>query len=319
MAPSRFVSAAAALLLLGTVAACSVQEGSPAAPSAEVAGAVSTTPSPTVAPPTAPPATPTPTPVPTETLTEAIDYGNFSDPATIDGKWFPLRPGTKLVHDGAGNVDGERSPRRVVMIVTDLTKVIDGIRAVAIYERDYSDDELAEAELAFFAQDDDGNVWHLGQYPEEYEDGEIVETPAWFAGLRDAKAGILIKAEPQIGGLSYSQGWGPEVGWADRTKVFEAGSRTCVPTGCYDDVLVADEFSRDEPDAHQLKYYAPGIGVVRVGWAGALEAEQEVLELVEIAHLDAAAMAAIRAEVLAMEKRGNTLSKDVYGATPPLE
>jgi hypothetical protein len=95
------------------------------------------------------------------------------------------------------------------MVVTDLTMVVDGIRAVVICERDYTDDEFSEAELAFFAQDDDGNVWHLGQHPEEYEAGEIVETPAWFAGLSDAKAGILIKAEPQIGGLSYSQGWGP--------------------------------------------------------------------------------------------------------------
>jgi hypothetical protein len=92
-----------------------------------------------------------------------------------------------------------------------------------------------------------------------------------------------------------------------------------VPTGCYDDVLVTDEFNRDEPDAHQLKYYARNVGVVRVGWAGALEEEQEVLELVEIVHLDADGLAKVRAEVLAMEKRAYTYSEDVYGQTPPME
>jgi hypothetical protein len=212
-----------------------------------------------------------------------------------------------------------RTPHRVVMVVTDLTKVIDGIRAVLIYELDYNEDDLVEAELAYFAQDNDGNVWHFGQYPEVFEDEKLIETPVWIAGQRDAKAGITIKAEPLIGGPSYSQGWGPEVGWADRARVFEVGSRTCVPAGCYDGVLVTDEFSRDEPDAHQLKYYAPGLGVVRVGWAGALEQEQEVLELVERENLEADDLAAIRAEVLATEARAYAKSPDVYGKTPPME
>ena len=245
------------------------------------------------------------------------DPGNFV--GRVDNAWFPLKPGTKFVHKGAGNVDGVRTPHRVVMVVTDLTKVIDNVRTVLIYELDYDNDDLVEAELAFFAQDDEGVVWHFGQYPEVFEDGTLIETPVWIAGQRGAKAGITIKAEPRIGGPSYSQGWGPEVGWADRARVFEIGSRTCVPAGCFDDVLITDEFNRDEPDAHQLKYYAPGVGVVRVGWAGALEAEREELELVEIARLDGDAMAAIRADVLRIEARAYRNSPNVYGTTTPLE
>jgi hypothetical protein len=328
MSARRFVSSAVALLLLGSVAACGASTGLPVAPLAASSPAGVATAPPASAAPRAtavPSATATlpPTgsgpPATTESVTETIDYGNFSDPTTIDNTWFPLRPGTKLAHTGAGNVDGVRTPHRVVMVVTDLTKVIDGIRTVLIYELDYDEDDLVEAELAFFAEDDDGNVWHFGQYPEVFEDGKLIETPVWIAGQRGAKAGITIKAEPQAGGPSYSQGWGPEVGWADRARVFEIGSRTCVQTGCYDGVLVTDEFNRDEPDAHQLKYYAPGIGVVRVGWAGALEEEREELELVEITSLDAAELAAVRAEVLAAEARAYANSTDVYGETSPLE
>ena len=45
-------------------------------------------------------------------------------------------------------------------------------------------------------------------------------------------------------------------------------SRTCVEAGCYDGVKVTEESSEDEPGALQHKYYAPGVGGVRVGWVG---------------------------------------------------
>ncbi|MEV7907643.1 hypothetical protein [Streptomyces anulatus] len=52
------------------------------------------------------------------------------------------------------------------------------------WDRDYSDGKLVETELAFFAQDDDGNVWHFGQYPEVHENGRLVEAPAWLSPSR---------------------------------------------------------------------------------------------------------------------------------------
>lgn len=256
---------------------------------------------------------------PTESVTEHFDRNNFTNSTTIDNQWFPLKPGTQFVWEGEANVDGERLPHRVVFIVTDLTKVIAGVRTVVGYDLDYSADELVEAELAFWAQDNDGNVWHLGQYPEEYEEGAFVDAPAWIHGLQGANAGISMKAEPQLGTPSYSQGWGPEVNWTDRARVFEMGQQTCVPTNCYENVLVIDEFNVDEPDAHQLKYYAPGVGNVRVGWAGAGEQEQETLELVSLVQLSPEDLARVRGEALALERRAYEISKDVYGQTPPAE
>jgi hypothetical protein len=275
------------------------------------------------APPSSASTTGTPRPqdtaAPTESLTEDISGATFGDVPRVDNAWFPLEPGTRWVFEGDANGDEARVDRRVVFVVTDLVKEIAGVRTVVAYERDYNEGELTEAELVFFAQDDTGRVWHLGQYPEEYEDGEFIAAPTWIAGLREAAAGIFMKAEPRYGDPSYSQGWGPEVGWTDRARVFETGSRTCVPAGCYDDVLVIDEFNRDEPDAHQLKYYARRVGNVRVGWAGALEEEQEVLELVEFTQLDPEALAAIRAEALGLEAHAYQVSPDVYGRTSPAE
>jgi hypothetical protein len=277
--------------------------------------AIQSTPTPTK--PADPTAAPTPTLPPTaaEHLTETIDLAKFSASTTVDNAWFPLTPGTRFTWEGGATIDGERLKRMVVFTVTDLTKVISGVRTVVGYDLDYTDGKLEEAEVALWAQDDDGYVWHFGQYPEVYEDGEIVETPAWIHGFEGALAGISMKFEPEPFGPSYSQGWGPAVGWNDRAKVFEMGSKTCVPVACYQNVLVIDEFNRDEPDAHQLKYYARGVGNVRVGWAGTLEEEKEVLELTKLEHLSPEDLDEVRQMVLAQDARGYVYSPDVYGRT----
>jgi len=253
-----------------------------------------------------------------EKETEDVDLGTFTRSTVVDNAWFPLKPGTQLVHKGASTVDGERLAHDVVLTVTDLVKEIEGVRNVVIYELDFTDGTLNEAELAFFAQDDTGTVWHFGQYPEVYENGKLVEAPTWIAGQQGAKVGITMKADPQLGQPSYSQGWGPAVDWKDRARLAKANQKTCVPAGCYTGVLVTEEFVTAEPDAFQLKYYARGVGTVRVGWAGANDQDKEELELVKAVTLDPAALAKVRRQVLALEKHAYQVSKTVYGTTKPM-
>jgi hypothetical protein len=249
---------------------------------------------------------------------EVFDRNRFAQSTTIDNEWFPLQPGTQFIYEGSSVEDGKRLPHRVVFTVTDLTKVIDGVRTVVVWDRDYTSGELVETELALFAQDDDGTVWHLGQYPEEYENGEFLDAPAWIAGFQNARPGISMKAKPEPGAPSYSQGWGPAVNWTDRAQVYRMGEKTCVPVDCYEDVLVMEEFSAEEPNAFQLKYYAPGVGNVRVGWKGD-DPSRETLKLVKLVQLSAEALADVRAEALKLEKRAYTVSKDVYAQTSPAE
>lgn len=270
-----------------------------------------TTAVPTPSPPAGRPTTPRPVP---ETGPEpGYDRTAFNRSTTVDNKWFPLRPGTKHSYRGQTIEDGERLGHTVTFIVTDLTKVIDGVRNVVIWELDYKEGVLEEAEIAFFAQADDGTIWHFGQYPEVFEAGKLIDTPTWIHGLKGAQAGITVKKEPQPG-RSYSQGWGPAVKWSDRARVHKAGQSTCVAAGCFKGVLVTDEYSQDEPGAHQLKYYAPGIGNVRVGYFGN-DPTKETLELVSTVRLSKAGLAQARAAVLQMEKNANQRSKDVYGKT----
>lgn len=248
----------------------------------------------------------------------ADDYQRmkFSDSATVDNPWFPLKPGTQLVFVGATSEGKERIPHRVIFTVTDLVKVVDGKKATVIWDRDYADGELVEAEIAFFAQDDLGNVWRLGEYPEEYEEGKRVAAPAWIAGKAGAKAGIAMMASPRLGTPDYSQGFAPPpVSWTDRGIVYRVNQRTCVPADCFDNVLVTREFNPEEKGIFQLKFYARGIGNVRVGWQGAKDTNREVLTLWNIVKLGPAALKAARAEALKLEANAYKTKKQIYGQT----
>jgi uncharacterized membrane protein YkoI len=126
-----------------------------------------------------------------------------------------------------------------------------------------------------------------------------------------------MQAKLRPGTPSYSQGWAPAVDWTDRARVYQMGQKTCVPVDCYDDVLVMDEFNRKEP-GFKVKYYARGVGLVRVGWRGE-EKQQETLELVKLVRLGPEALAEVRAEALKLEKHANEVSKDVYALSNPME
>jgi hypothetical protein len=246
-----------------------------------------------------------------------FDRTNFDNSTTVDNKWFPLVPGAHSVFEGSAIDDGERISRRVVSTVTDLTKEINGVNTVVVLERDYTEDELVEAELAFFAQDNYGNVWHMGEYPEEYEEGEFDKAPGWLAGFKGASAGIAMRAEPRLKTPSYAQGYAPPpINWIDRGRVYKVGQKSCVPVDCYDEVLVIEEFERNKPGAYQLKYYAPGVGDIRVGWRGPEEEEKEGLELVKDVRLSPQGVAKARAKALELEKHAYEI-KEYFGKTQP--
>jgi hypothetical protein len=251
---------------------------------------------------------------------EDFERAQFDDPTQIDNKWLPMRPGTQIVYEGSAIVDEEgRQPRRVVTTVTDLTKVIDGVRTLVIWERDFTAGQLNEPEIAFFAQDNSGNVWLVGEYPEEYVNGKFDKAPAWISGQKGARAGISMPAEPRLGAPDYAQGYAPPpVDFDDRARVYKVSQKTCVPVDCYENVLVTEEFNPSEPGAYQLKYYAPGVGNIRVGWRGEKEEERETLERIEFQRLSPEAMAKARREAMEMDRRAYERS-EVYRDTSPAE
>jgi hypothetical protein len=244
----------------------------------------------------------------------ALHRGNFPTVPKVDNTFFPLTPGTRWVLNGT--VDGDQ--HTVVTTVTDLTKVIDGVRSAVVLDEDFGPHRtLEEAELAFMAQDRYGTVWNLGEYPEVYEDGVFVDAPdVWISGIDRARAGIGMLADPATGTPTYLQGYAPTIEFKDCATVFQTGQQVCVSNGCYDDVLVTDEFAPLDPEGgHHRKFYAPGVGVIRIDAVG--DANPEILQLTSLKHQCPPAVARTRAQALALDAHGYEVSPDVYGRTPP--
>jgi len=252
---------------------------------------------------------------PAATRADAKDFNvkNLSARSIVDDNRFPpLVPGKQFTLTGSTTA----GTHEVVFTVTNVTKWVDHVRTVVIWDRDFQDGQLAEEELAFMAQDDAGNVWSLGEYPEVHEDDGTVDAPdTWLAGHNGATAGVLMRANPQTGTSAYTQGRSPDIDFFDKAKVAQTNQKTCVPTGCYSGVLVVDEWNplAQPEDGHQFKYHAPGVGVVRIVGKGGTE--QETLVLTKIHTLTDSEMDAATARVLVLDQRAYKLARDVYGKT----
>jgi hypothetical protein len=249
-----------------------------------------------------------------------FDPGQFSNPTQIDNRFLPLTPGNQLVLEGVADRGPGVLPHTVTFTVTDLVKVIDGVPSLVMWDVDENEGEIVEAELAFFAQDDAGNVWNLGEYPEEYEDGFFLGAPnTWIAGVADAEGGIHMLANRRVGD-SYLQGFAPEIDFLDCATVERKGARECdIPAAggaCYRNVLVTHERSPLDPgNAIQTKSHAPRVGIVKVGAIN--DPEGETLVLREIRRLDQPSMAAARGAALALDQRAYGVS-EVYCETEPM-
>ena len=124
----------------------------------------------------------------------------------------------------------------------------------------------------------------------------------------------MMKADARPG-APWSEGYAPPpYYWTDRAQVFKVGEKTTVPAGTYTGILVVQEYSEQEPlPSSQLKYYAPGVGVVRVGWLGG-DKSKETLQLVTAKQLSSSELATARAGALQLETRAS-----VYGRAAPAE
>lgn len=202
----------------------------------------------------------------------AVDAANFSDPQP--NPYFPLEPGVMSVFEGGDE--------RVEVTVTGQTRVILGITATVITDQVFVGGELVEDTVDWYATDNFGNVWYLGEETAEYENGEVVTTAgSWEAGVDDAEPGIIMLADPQIGDAYRQEFYAGEA--EDVAEIYALDQTVTVPAGSYEGVLVTEDWSLLDPDVRERKWYAPGIGVV---FEGIVAGGSGTLSLVEIRTAD---------------------------------
>lgn len=259
-------------------------------------------------------------PVPPDHQATEKDFhpSHFSENSVnITNGFLPAPPGTTFTLSGTANRGGGGNAHEVVFTVTELTKVVNGVRTQVLWDRDIQEGELVEEELAFWAQDDFGNVWLFGEYPEEHEGGTVTAPSTWLAGVLESTAGVLMRVDPKVNTSRYEQGNAPSVEFLDVAQVHAVDQHTCVPTGCYDGVLVVDEHDPNQQpqDGHQFKFHAPGVGIVQVTARGG--DEQETLLATVHRRLSPEELAAANARALELDQRAYTMRPQVYGGTEP--
>jgi hypothetical protein len=184
----------------------------------------------------------------------SIDPKSFV--AQVDNPYWPLAPGTQWVFGGAEYVE---------VTVTDEHKEILGIPVVVV--RDTVKDGSASADIVedtydWYAQDQDGNVWYMGEDTKEYENGKVVSTEgSWEAGVDGAKPGIVMHAEQPPVNEPYRQEYLACVA-EDYAEVAATGESVSVPFGDYTDCIKTHEYTPLEPDVNEFKTYCAGVGLV---------------------------------------------------------
>lgn len=201
-----------------------------------------------------------------------LDPADFS--TTIDNPYWPMKPGTRWVYR---ETDPEGGELRVVVRVTNQVKrIANGVLARVVRDTVTEDGTLVEDTWDWYAQDRAGNIWYLGEYTKEYENGKLVGTAGSFeAGVDGAQAGIAMPARPRAG-MKYRQEY--YAGEAeDRAEVFSLGEQVEVPTGHFRDVVMTRDLNPLKPKILEYKFFARGVGPVLVlGVSGGSDREELV-------------------------------------------
>jgi hypothetical protein len=209
------------------------------------------------------------------TAAQAASAASGPDPSkfvqNVDNPWFPLKPGTMFVYEGSK--DGKKATD--IVEVTDRTRVISGVRCVAVRDTLVLNGRVGEATTDWYAQDRNGNVWYFGERTAEYDArGKVTSREGtWMDGVNGAQAGIYIFGHPRVG-RSARQEYYP--GHAeDHFTVLTLSASVTVPYGTFDHVLKTKEWTPLEPGVRDNKYYVKGLGEVKeVTVKGPLEVQK---------------------------------------------
>jgi hypothetical protein len=300
--------AVASAFVVASATACSAGSSPQPAPTSPASSAPT---------PAAPPSTPTPTTPSSKASSTAarkvnandqkFDPKNFGNPIGGQNSWYPLVPGNQTLRDGSITRGSRKLHHQLRVTVTDVTKVVNGVRTVLVLDQDIDAGQIGEASLDYLAQDKFGNIWYLGSYTEIYEGGQFVNAvDAWLAGKNEAKAGVWMMADPKEG-MKYVEAHNSRE--TIRGEVTKVGDRKCVPFRCFKSLVILEDDS-------EFKYYGPGVGHIATepNYSGG---EQEKEALVNVVKLSPKGLAEMSSEALKLDKHARQEAKKVFGNSEP--
>lgn len=134
------------------------------------------------------------------------------------------------------------------------------VEALTVEDREYdSTGNLTEVTLDYFAQDDAGNVYYLGEDVNTYKAGKVSgHSGAWLLGKETKVPGVLLPAHPKVGDKFQSEHV-PGI-TIEEDEVVSVSETMTVPAGTFHDCIKVKEHASD--GATEFKLYATGVGVI---------------------------------------------------------
>ncbi len=193
-----------------------------------------------------------------------FDAAVFEPGAAIDNPYFPVRPDAVSAYEGT---DDDGATERAVQSTVGAGPELLGVRTTSVRDRVTVDGVVVEDTFDYFAQDAAGAVWYFGEDVTNYRydaEGTLMGTDtasAWLSGENGARPGTIMPADPEVG-FGYYQEFAEADEALDQGTIFATGQTVTIGLGTYDDVLAIIETNPFEPDLRELKYYAPGQGLI---------------------------------------------------------
>jgi len=180
----------------------------------------------------------------------------FSHPRDITNPYLPLASLKQdILESPTEHV--ERTARPEVQKIF----VINGqpVAALAVEDKEFAAGQPTEITLDYFAQDDEGNVYYLGEDVNQYKNGVVSgHGGAWLYGKDTQKLGLLMPAHPKIGDQFRSEDAAPITWEAD--EVVSVTEAKTVPAGTFQNCLKIKERASD--GGTEYKLYASGVGCI---------------------------------------------------------
>jgi hypothetical protein len=195
----------------------------------------------------------------------------------IDNPYWPMVPGTRWTYL---ETDQEGAEQRVDVTVTDQTKKIaNGVTARVVRDTVTEDGRIIEDTFDWYAQDEDGTIWYLGEDTAEFENGKLKTKGGSFeAGVDGAQPGIIMPANP-MDGMRYRQEY--YKGEAeDNGEILSTDEMVETPYGKFDHALLTKDTTPLEPNVLEYKLYARDVGpVLTLGVSGGPGSREELIDL----------------------------------------
>jgi hypothetical protein len=257
-----------------------------------------------------------------------FDPANFVDPTLSTNPYHPTRPGLQWIRGGTTELGLRKVPHQVISTMTDVIRVIDGVPCLAMLDESTDSGEISQVGFDYFALDKDGNVWLMGGYAEDFEGGEFTNPESAWLGMsggvhklhqssrgpqRTSVTGILI---PRVVTMDTPRWYISTSGDEDPSgaEPFSVENHVSVAFGDFDHVVAVLEGPLQAID-NELKYYAPGVGIV-LNMPQDKSLHQDHFELVNFVKLSPEGLREASDVVLKLEEHARETAPEVYGSVP---